>query len=332
MKKWLAIIGISLLAVIGLVACGGSDSGGTGGDDAFTVGMVLSGSTTDGGWNQTAYEGLLKCEEDLGATIMYAENVQPADYTKQAREYAKDGCDVVVLHGYEFEDAATTAAEEFPDVKFVVTSSEIENGSNLGSIQNNYNQCGFLQGAFAALMTESGTVAGVGGQEIPPISKDVAGYVAGAAYVKPEVQVKTAFTGDFEDANKVKEQSLTFISQGADIVMVDADHAGRGGYEAAREQGKWAIASIAAEYDTYSDCLIACGEADMATAIEQVCGAVKDGTFEAKCYVKGVEDDIIKLTYNPALESKIPQDVKDKMDQITQDIKDGKLDVSEYIK
>ena len=330
MKRWLAIVGMSLLVIIGLVACGGNNGGSD--DGRFKIGMVLSGSTTDGGWNQTAYEGLLRAEKELDAEIMYAENVKPGDFTKQTREYAKDGADIVVCHGYEFEDAAKTASEEFPDVKFVVTSSEISNGSNLGSIQNNYNQCGFLQGAFAALMTESGKVAAVGGMEIPPIQKAVDGYVAGAEYIKAGTGMQTAFTGNFEDASKVKEQALTFISQGADYVMVNADHAGRGGYEAAREKGVWAIASIAAEYEEYDDVLIACGEADMATAISQICAAVKDGSFEGKAYVKGVEDDIVRLTYNPALEDRIPQEVKDQIDKLKEQMISGELDVSDYIK
>lgn len=41
---------------------------------------------------------------------------------------------------------------------------------------------------------------------------------------------------------------------------------------------------------------------------------------------------MIRLTYNPALETKIPADVKSKMDEITASIKDGTLKVEDYIK
>ena len=331
MKKWLAMIGISILALVGLVACG-SGSGGTTDDENFKIGLVMSGSISDGGWNQTAYNGLMAAGESLEAETLYSENTQASDYEKIMRDYAKEGCNIIIGHGFQYEDAIQTVASEYPDISFIITSSEISNGENLASIQNNYFQCGFLQGAFAALMSESGNVGAVGGKEIPPITNAIKGFVAGAEYTKPGIIVKTATTGDTEDAGKVKEQSLTFLSQGADVIMVNADHAGRGGYEAAAEKNAWAIASIAAEFDAYPDSLIACGEADMATAIEQVCTSVKDDTFEAKNYLMGVPQDIVRLSYSPELEDQIPQDVKDKIESLKKEIIDGSLVVEDYIK
>lgn len=329
MKKWLLAIGFVFLAAIGLVACGGSSDSGSG---DFKVGMAFTGSKTDGGWCQTAYEGLMKIQDELGADVSYNENTKPSDYEKILRDYAKAGNNVVIGHGFEFTDGAKVVAEEFPDVKFIVTSTDISNGKNLGSIQNNYYQAGFLQGIFAANMTESNTVAGVGGEEIPPIKNDILGYVAGAKYAKADVQVLQAMTGDFNDANKLKEQSLSLINQGADIVMVDADHAGRGGYEAAKEKGKYAIGSIAPEYETYKDSLMACADVDMASAILQTVKLVKEDKFEGKNYLKGVEDGIVTFSYNPALEDKIKPEAKDAVEKALTEIKDGKLDVMDYIK
>ncbi|AMP21133.1 hypothetical protein AZF37_08155 [endosymbiont 'TC1' of Trimyema compressum] len=327
-KKWLLAIGFVFLAAIGLVACsGGSSAGG----DNFKVGMAFTGSKTDGGWCQTAYEGLMKIKSQLGAEVIFNENTQPSDYEKILRDYAKEDCQVVIGHGYEFTDGAKIVAEEFPNVKFIVTSTDIGNGKNLGSIQNSY-QSGFLQGIFAANMSDVGVVAGVGGQEIPPIKNDILGYDAGAKYAKADVQVLTAMTGSFDDANKLKEQSLSLINQGADIVMVDADHAGRGGYEAAKEKGHYAIGSIAPEYDAYKDSLIACANIDMATAILQTVELVKEGKFEGKNYLKGVEDGIVTFTYNPALEDKVKPVAKEAVEKAVKEIKDGKLDVMKYIK
>ena len=128
-------------------------------------------------------------------------------------------------------------------------------------------------------MSDVGVVAGVGVQEIPPIKNDILGYDAGAKYAKADVQVLTAMTGGFDDANKLKEQCLSLVNQGADIVMVDADHVGRSGYEAAKEKGQYAIGSIAPEYDAYKDSLIACANVDMATVILQTVELVKEGKF-----------------------------------------------------
>ena len=84
-------------------------------------------------------------------------------------EYAKQGCSLVVGHGYQFTDASKVVASEFPDVDFVVTSTTIENGTNLGLVLLDNREQGFLQGALAALMNESKTLGVIGGQDIPPI-------------------------------------------------------------------------------------------------------------------------------------------------------------------
>ena len=36
-----------------------------------------------------------------------------ADYEKILREYAKQGCDIIVGHGYQFTDASKVVAENF---------------------------------------------------------------------------------------------------------------------------------------------------------------------------------------------------------------------------
>ena len=143
------------------------------------------------------------------------------------------------------------------------------------------------------------------------------GYEAGAKYIKPDIKVLSATNGSFDDVNKVKEQSLSMFQQGASILMVNADHAARGCYEAAKEKGKFAIGSIAPEDEQYPETLIACGEVNMPKAIFQVAQDVKDGKFRGEYYLKGVEDDIVSLTYNPALESTIPEAVKTKITELT---------------
>ena len=84
------------------------------------LGWAFTGSKTDDGWCQTAYEGLMKIKSQLGAEVIFNENTQLSDYEKILRDYAKEDCQVVIGHGYEFTDGAKIVAEEFPDVKFIV--------------------------------------------------------------------------------------------------------------------------------------------------------------------------------------------------------------------
>ncbi len=328
MMKKIKYLIITLILSFFLVACSNAS---TGDSKEFKVGLLLTGPSTDGGWNETAFNGLTQIKEELGAEVSFAESVQATDYEKTMREYAKDGNDVVIGHGFQFVSAAEAVAEEYPDTIFIVTSATITNNKNLGSINNAYTQEGFLQGAFAALMTKTNVIAGIGGMEIPPIVNDLAGFVAGAKYINPNIKALTAVTGSFDDANKAQEQAKAFIAQGADVLMADANQAGRGVYVAAEEKGLWAIASISAEYDVYNKGLIATGTADMAKAIFLTVKEVKDGTYEAAYHENGIKEGIVDLTYSPTLKSNIPAEVLDKIDQIKKDIVDGKIDVDKLI-
>lgn len=93
---------------------------------------------------------------------------------------------MVIGHGAQFPDAALKVGEEFPDTIFIVTSTNVTKSKNVGSLNNNYLQAGFLKGAFAALMTKTNVVGAVGGANISHIQNDLKGFEAEAKYIKPK--------------------------------------------------------------------------------------------------------------------------------------------------
>ena len=76
----------------------------------YKVALCLSGASNDMGWCQVAYEGLLSLEENYGCEIAYTENLTPDDIEAAFADYAANGYDVVIGHGYEFGDPAMQGA------------------------------------------------------------------------------------------------------------------------------------------------------------------------------------------------------------------------------
>lgn len=260
------------------------------------VALVLPGSANDKGWNQEAYDGLEKIK-DLGCETAYSENVQASDYETIFRGYAGQGFNVVFGHGTEFEDAAEKVAEDYPDTIFCITSSDISQDPNVCSLQNLNNEQGFIAGVVAALATESKKVAAIGGMEIPSIQSYIMGFEQGVEYVDNGTEALTAYTGDFSDATKVKEQANAFIEQGADIVSQDADEAGLGLFEAIKDapDGVYAIGAVKDQYDECPGKVLTSATNQisdgMKVAIEDY---IKEG-LEAKCYKFGIKEGVIGL-------------------------------------
>ena len=323
MKKGLLLVLAVFTAMI-LVGCGQKEAKT---QEAFKVALAIPGSKTDGGWSQKAYDGLLMIEEELDAEISVNENTKPSDYEKVFRDFAKSGNKIVIGHGFEFGDAAKAVADEFPDTYFIVTSSTVTNGKNLGSVSNFNLQAGFLQGALAALMTKTNTVGGIIGTEIPTFKRSLGGFELGAKYINPNIKILSAVIGTKDDANKDKEQALVFIAQGADVIMYSANAAGRGVAVASEEKGTYAIASISGEFDTYKNSLIASTKVEMSKSILVVAEKIHEGSYKAQSNMYGVKEGIVDLIYSPTLESKIPKDVKDKMDDIKDKLTSGDIDV-----
>ena len=332
MKK--IILSILLIAVSVFAFACDSDTT-TSSDDSLKVALVVTGSITDNGWCQIGYEGLKAIEEEFGADIAYNENTQVAQYNQIIRTYAKDGYDVIIAHGAEFGDAVNEVAAEYPDVQFFISSSDrtadLTNGENVSGILADGVQQGFLQGVTAGYIAQnqgSKKVAAVGGLEIPAIKTTIEGFELGVHYVDPSIEVMSAYTGSFEDVNKLKEQAITFIQQGATVVMSTANAATKGGFEATKDKGGVSIGANASSLlETYSENLAFTSNVSMVKAMTTVIGYYVDGDFTADNFISGVAEGVVTIEFSTTQADGLK--VQDKVEQIFEDVKSGTIDVTE---
>ncbi len=89
-------------------------------------------------------------------------------------------------------------------------------------------------------MTRRSSVRSAGSQ-IPVIDDFIVGYEQGACLVNPDIQSIVQYAGSWDDPARGKEITLAMYEQGADIVFQVAGGTGVGVFEAASEQGRFAI-------------------------------------------------------------------------------------------
>ncbi len=328
------LVVIMLVSLTGCTQSGGQEpAGGDGGEapadppeEAPSVALVLPGPISDMGWNASGYEGLMIIESQYGAEVSYAENVSESDAEGVMRDYANAGFDIVFVHGAVFQDAMANAAPDCPDTMFVITNYYESDAPNIVAVAVADAEQGFLMGAFSALMTKSGTVGVIGGIEIPPITDAVKGFAVGAAYADPDVKVLSAMTGSVEDAGLAKEVALSMIDQGADFVSAIANQAGLGVLEATADKGMYSVGANVDQFDASPDSVVTSVTKEVSKAYDFIYSKYLEGDLNPEIYRIGAKEDLIYLTPYHDFEDFVPEEVKTRIQEITQDLIDGKVD------
>ncbi len=295
------------------------------------VALMTSGPINDAGWAASAYAGLQMIEKDYSAEISYTESIKQSDFEEVYRNYATQGYNVIIGHGFEFGDSAMAVAPDFPDTTFICTSTDISQAPNVGSLNTLPSQMGFLQGVAAAYMTKSNVVGAIGGISIPPVVNALNGFAAGVKYVKPDVKVLLNMTGSFEDGAKCKEAAFAMINAGADVIMYDADQAGLGALEAIKEKNIWGISSIADQNSLAPDNMLLSGICDIPKALDLIVGKVVKGEFKPQFYPLGVNDGCVYTINNAKVFDTMSQEGKDALAKAEAGLKDGSIDEMKLI-
>jgi basic membrane protein A len=296
------------------------------GDDTLKVALLLSGPANDQGWNAVALAGLEEAKKLYGIETAYSENVGIADGEAAFTDYASQGYDLVIGHGFQFGDPAVRVSANFPDTKFMAIESN-SYSENAASYVMACEQAGYLMGMLGASMSKTGTIGMVGGFEQPSIVKVVEAYKLGAKAVRPDIKVLEAYIGSFTDVSLGKEAGLSMADQGADVLSHIANQAGTGVIKAAEERG------LLATGDSYDQNSIAPGTV-MASTIYSVPALVlaavekvMDGTYEGGVFHLGMQDGVVDISGYNSFEEKIPEETKALIEETRSSILDGSFTV-----
>lgn len=306
-----------------LAACSHSEPASTA-VKPFKVALLSPGPISDAGWNALAYEGLLAIKQQLGAEIAQREVHNPGEFEDGFRDFAARGFDLIFGHGFEFQDAAAAVAPAFPNTVFITTSGNTVR-PNVAPLRFMLEEATYLEGMLTASMSKTGKAGAVGGMAIPSVKSTIVAYEAGAKAVNPGFQVMTSYVGNWDDVGAAKEAALALVQQGADFLFHNADAAGLGVFQAAQQQQVLAFGANKNQNDIAPDVVLASAVIDIPGGFVTVARQVKDHAFVAKVEKLGMKDGVISLQYNPALVSRIPPDVKAKVDAAQQAILAGTL-------
>ena len=281
-----ALLVISLFATTGVSA-----------EDDFKAALLVSGNVDDQGWNQYAYEGLQLIEMQHGWEIAYTESVAQADQYDIIRSYANQGFDLIIGHGFEYEDALTRAANQYPDVYFLQIGGQAENGDNLSSAVFTDGHSGYLPGVFVAHMTETEKIGFVGAAAIPTVVTEFAAMRNAIEKVNPDIEIVEAYTGSWVDVGAARETAIAQINQGVDIIIPIGDAASIGVIEAALEEDIYVIGWSRDQRPLAPELVIASLEQRVDWAIVDFAEMILNNEFPGTNTLLGLDNGYIQFTH-----------------------------------
>jgi basic membrane protein A len=318
-----------LALAVSAVSCGGASGDvrpdSTGDADPFQVALLTPGPISDRSWNGGAYDGLMAIRDSLGAQVSHVQTKTPAEFEENFRQYGAQGYDLVIGHGFEFQDAAVRVGPEFPRTLYVTTSGNTVR-ANVAGIQFAFEEASYLAGILAAGMTKSGTIGAIGGTELPPVKRSFEAYAAGARSVTPHINVVVSYVGNWDDLSAGKEQALAQIGRRIDVIFQNADAAGLGVFQAAKESGSTYVIGANADQNAVApEVTLGSVVIDLRRAFLLVAREVRSGQFRPRVVSLGVRDNVVRLVLNPVLESRIPAPVRATIDSVRRRLDDGSM-------
>ena len=314
----------ALLITAATAGCAKKDAADGG---SFRVALLTPGPISDQSWNGGAYQGLLRIRDSLGAQISHIQTKTPGEFEENFRQYGAQGYDLVFGHGFEFQEAAARVGPEYPKTVYIVTAGGGSTGNNVAGMVFGFEDPSYLAGLVAGGMTKSGVVGVIGGTELPPVRSSFRAFEAGVKAARPGARVLWSFVGNWDDAAAGKEQALAQIAQGADFVFQNADAAGLGVFQAARERkGVYVFGSNSNQNGVAPDVVIGSVVIDLPHAFLTVAREVKEGRFTARTIRLATSSDVVTWVPNPALESRIPAAVRTRVDSARAALRAGTLD------
>lgn len=310
------------LASFAVLGCSGNDQRAAS-DDAFRVALLTPGPISDQSWNAGAYEGLMRIRDSLGAQVSHIQTRTPAEFEENFRQYGAQGYDLVFGHGFEFQDAAKRIGPEYPNTQYVVTSATAT-GENVSGIHFSFADASYLAGMIAGDMTKSNIVGAIGGTELPPVRESFVAFEAGARRTNPGVRMITSFVGNWDDASTGKELALAQAARGVDVIFQNADAAGLGVFQAARERsGVWVIGSNSNQNHVAPEVTLGSVVIDLPHAFLAVAREVKSSDFQPRVIELGTSAEVVRLELNDAVRSRIPAATLAAVDSVAAQLRAG---------
>ncbi len=287
---------------------------------------IFPGVITDADYNTLAYVGLEAVKSDLGVDTAYSESVAVPDVDRVMREYIDQGYNIIWTHGGQFINQTVTLAKTFPEVAFIGEGDAPvkDPPANLWVIDRNFHIGFYAIGHLAGKLTKTGKIGYIAGQTLPFSYAEVHAMQQALKDMNSTAELKTVWTGDFNDPTKARQVSDAMIADGVDVIVGSMNLGMFGVFESVKAAKTPVL--VTAKYTdktsfapkNYVTSLLMDFKGPMKEIVTKIQGGTKGGYYPLG-FATGVTLQSPLLNADDALNTE--------MTQLMTDIKDGKITV-----
>ena len=292
------------------------------------------GGKFDKSFNEGVADGAAKFKKDTGTDFRDFEIQNDAQREQALRRFAHDGYSPIVAVGFSQESALAKVAPEFPNTQFAVIDAVVDK-PNVRSILFKEHEGSFLVGLIAAKASKTGKIGFVGGMDIPLIRKFACGYVAGAKYANPNIEVFQNMTGTtgaaWNDPVKGGELAKSQMERGADVVYHAAGGTGIGVLRAVADAGKLGIGVDSNQNGLFPGHVLTSMLKRVDVATYNTFTDAKNGELKSGVYVLGLKENGVGYAVDDNNKNLITPEMKAAADKATEGIISGAIQVHDYM-
>ncbi len=319
MKKRLSLLVLALLAVLlaGAAAWGAP----------IKVGFVVPSTRDDLAWSQAMYEGIVAVQKEMGEDkleLSISERLgNPVDAAAAIRQYASQGCDIIIAHGAQYQSLLNDIAPDFPKTTFAYGTGYATKFPNIFAYDPHAQEGAYLGGVIAGMMTKSGVIGLVGPVEAGDAIKYNKGFEAGVKAVNPKAVVRIAYTGSFNDLVGAGEIARTAIKAGADFLSGSSQQSVGALKAVAEHKDVFWISTDLNMKDVAPDSVLMAQVYLFRNVVKEIIDSRAKGELGGRAIPLSLANGNIDIQVNREL----PPEVAQKLDEVKADIASGKLKI-----
>ncbi|PKM73733.1 MAG: BMP family ABC transporter substrate-binding protein [Firmicutes bacterium HGW-Firmicutes-16] len=346
-KQILALTLSVVLALCCLSACGSASpdsssspavsanpSDNTAPAEKMKVALILPGKKDDVSFNQAMYEGMNEYfnNHQDEVELKVVENMyETSEIEPTLIEYAEEGYDVIIGHGYQFTEPLVKVAKQYPDTYFLLGCG-VDSTTNSAIYDVKLEAGGYLMGVIAALTTKTGKVGVIGGGEGAEITRGHEGFKAGAKSIIADIEIQEVYTGDWNDTAGAYEAAVSMYDSGVDVIWHSGDGIGLGVVQAAVEKDKYVLGNVEDQKNLGASNVLSGLQYEWGMVLDKIFSDIKDGSFttktgEDKTYWINIANGGLSMTDLNDTKGYLTQEKIDQINTIFEQLKNDEIEL-----